>query len=193
MKLESKLTYDIDNLKMQWEKHAYLVSIILALFILGLLAGCNTSASVVTTAVGANSTTPAVLEPGQSADFPGYVLTLHRVVWNGDTLDAYWIVQNNGTKNISWSQFMLPGFSVTDDQGDTEGTGTDSPQWDDLEKSLPILASPMLKTSNWPLRPGQQGVYFRSSQLGPLPKGVQTTYSYLFESKSSHAVWNMGR
>ncbi len=200
--------------------------IVIGLIVFGLLiafAACNSPAStpVVTTPSSTLTPTPAptptisVLEVGQGAQFPGYIVTLRRVVWEGDTLDTYWMFQNNGDKEIkplTWmypflsgivdpvdtalvylAEYMAPFLSATDNAGNTgELVSGFSPQWDDQEKTLPQIGS----SSLWP---GQTAIASQSWKFGPLSKGIRVTFTYIEygqvgnQVKQYQVMWNTGR
>ena len=137
------------------------------------------------------TTTPVpVLEVGQSAQLPGFIITLRRAIWEGDRLETYWVFSNNGTNKIDLSGFSQLQCEATDSTGNRGDYSYGSPKWDDDEKKLPGISSPL-----WP---GEQAVAYEDWEFGPLSKGIQVKVYYTEwvsypESRGYQVMWNTGR
>jgi hypothetical protein len=134
-----------------------------------------------------------VLEVGQSAQFPGFIVTLRRAIWEGDVLETYWLYSNNGTKTIDLGWKFGGEFEATDSAGNTGGYSYSSPEWDDVEKTLPVGSGSEL----WP---GQQAVDHQEWKFGPLSKGIRVSFTYTetvsissYQVKQYQVMWNTGR
>ena len=128
-----------------------------------------------------------VLEPGQSWQFPGLLVQLRRLAWKENTVDSYWLVENNGTKKIENPVNMLQ-FRASDQTGN-EGQfqWIMSPEWDTSEGAMKDLMHVAA------LLPGQKAVYFLSWQFSPLVKGIQIAVTFISEGKVYGIKWNTGR